>query len=144
MAVLEIQEQDGSVRRVPLKEGKTLVGRAEDAAVRLTDATVSHVHAMVLSGDDGFRVFDLGSRNGIHINERETKTAVLRDGDRIRIGQVTLTFRDTAGAGAAAGVVPLWIRDAPWWALSAALHLIIVLLVGAYVKPRREQSESPE
>jgi pSer/pThr/pTyr-binding forkhead associated (FHA) protein len=50
-------------------------------------------------------VEDLGSANGLFVNGRRVSHAVLNPGDRIRIGDVDLTFQP-AGAGHA----PAWLE----------------------------------
>jgi len=74
------------------------VGRDPDAEIWLTDDSVSARHARVSLESDGagepphFRIVDLRSTNGILVNGRPTSEALLRDGDRIRLGDVVMKF----------------------------------------------------
>ena len=58
----------------------------------ISDPNVSRRHAELRRADDGWHVVDLGSTNGVKVNDRRTEDALLRPGDRIRIGVTDLTF----------------------------------------------------
>ena len=62
-----------------------------------TDPGVSHLHAVLISQDGGWTVFDPGSANGTQVNGREMVAGSrvrLRDGDRVCVGAWTmLTIR---------------------------------------------------
>jgi DNA-binding CsgD family transcriptional regulator len=49
---------------------ETVIGRDNDSALRLPDLLVSREHALVSKAEHGFRIRDLGSRNGTHLNGR--------------------------------------------------------------------------
>jgi adenylate cyclase len=70
------------------------IGRSPQNAICVPSDTVSRNHALIKQNENGtFCVFDLGSRNGTMLNERLVSApAVLHDGDRIRMGEVTLVF----------------------------------------------------
>lgn len=77
-----------------LKSGENLIGRGEDCAVVLDFTGVSRHHARLTVENSRFILEDLGSKNGTWKNEERLRESVdLRDGDRIRIGGVPLTFR---------------------------------------------------
>ena len=81
-------------RELHLGEGENLIGRDENAAVRIDDASVSRYHARILIEGFVAKLEDLGSKNGTHLGDRRLTGAVaLRDGDAIRLGSVLLTFR---------------------------------------------------
>jgi DNA-binding winged helix-turn-helix (wHTH) protein len=85
-------------REIVLREGENILGRDEDAAVRIDSATASRRHARILVAGERATLEDLGSRNGTyHGGERITKPQPLRDGDEIRIGRTVLTVRVTRG-----------------------------------------------
>jgi len=77
----------------PLRPGTTLIGRSEDAQVRLPDVGTSRRHAEVRF--DGVRAVlaDLGSTNGTLVNGGLAREQELRDGDRVQVGSTVLTFR---------------------------------------------------
>ena len=81
------------LQQVDLRVGMTTPGRSEDCEVTIEDPLVSRRHAQIVVDGDVVRVVDLGSRNGVRVNGLPvTSTAVLHDGDRIRIGTQDLVF----------------------------------------------------
>jgi len=71
------------------------IGRAVENGIVVTSKRVSREHACVRR--DGWRVIleDMGSTNGTFLNEERVLTPVpLHDEDRIKIGDVILTFHD--------------------------------------------------
>jgi hypothetical protein len=91
---------------VPIAREWTRVGRSLAADVRFDDATVSRRHALVVSQDEGVRVLDDRSLNGIYVNGHRVEWSPLRDGDEVTIGRHTLYFMDTAGVGPAVAATP--------------------------------------
>lgn len=80
-------------REVLLDRERVTVGRV-DADVALNDGSVSRLHAVLERLSAGWVVHDLGSRNGTTINgARVTGAQVVRDGDVVCFGAVTVTFR---------------------------------------------------
>ena len=78
-----------------VKPEKASVGRLEENAICIPEASVSSHHCELwLKGDD-LIVKDLGSTNGSFINELQLaaeKDATLRPGQILRLGQVQLRF----------------------------------------------------
>ncbi len=97
---LEVWKRSG--REVqPLGDRPVTVGRGQDTVLRLDDAEVSRLHAVIEKVSSGWSVRDLGSRNGTHLNgERIIGERVLRPDDEIQVGGVRLFFRaeDVAGS----------------------------------------------
>lgn len=79
-------------QRLPLGDGTITIGRASDAAVRLSDTSVSRRHAEVRRTRDGWTVVDLGSTNGTRINGVPVTDRRLEDGDTITVGDASLRF----------------------------------------------------
>jgi tetratricopeptide (TPR) repeat protein len=75
--------------------GEAVIGRATSADIQINEDGISRKHAKVLRDEDGTaKLQDLGSTNGTYLNGRRIEIEVLREGDRIRIGQsATLDFR---------------------------------------------------
>lgn len=73
------------------------IGRSEQNDIVLNDKTVSAVHARVYYDDrvKDVCIVDNDSLNGLLVDEYPTYRNVLQDGVRIRLGRVTITFRDT-------------------------------------------------
>ncbi len=70
----------------------TRVGRSLAADVRFDDPTVSRRHALVVRHEDGVRVLDDRSLNGVFVNGERVEGRTLSDGDEIVIGRFRLYF----------------------------------------------------
>ncbi|MDQ3530139.1 MAG: FHA domain-containing protein, partial [Actinomycetota bacterium] len=75
----------------PLR-GTATIGRLPECEVTLDDASVSRRHARVERNGDGWSITDLGSTNGVKVNGESVRSATLRDGDRLQLGSLALTF----------------------------------------------------
>jgi hypothetical protein len=75
-----------------LREAVTVIGRSRRCDIVLTDPNVSRQHAEIRRQNDGFMALDLGSTNGMRVNRRDVKQAVLQHGDRIELGTTELVF----------------------------------------------------
>jgi DNA-binding winged helix-turn-helix (wHTH) protein len=81
-------------RRIPLEPGETIVGRDPGAAVFVDHRSISRRHARIVVADDGATVQDLDSKNGTFLEGRKVSAPVpLADGDKLKIGSVTMTVR---------------------------------------------------
>ncbi len=81
-------------RQIALHHGMNVVGRGCDAAVWIDAAGVSRHHACIRLGDGTATIEDLGSKNGTFLGGRRvSETAILHDGDQIRLGSVVVAFR---------------------------------------------------
>jgi len=79
-------EREG-VRVTPAAGGKTLLA--------VPDAWVSTTHAVIRKSEDRWIIVDAGSKNGTLVNGRITRTAELKDGDLIELGQTFFLFRES-------------------------------------------------
>ena len=77
----------------PLKSGKTVIGTAGDCDVVIEDGFASSRHAEVRLNGNAFRIVDLGSTNGLLVNDKKTREHELVDNDRIVIGRTELKFK---------------------------------------------------
>jgi FHA domain len=78
-------EETGAV--VPLSETVTTIGRGSGVDVRLSDPSVSRLHAEIVRRGPYAYVADLGlSRNGTRVNGRLVARRVLDDGDVLSFG----------------------------------------------------------
>jgi DNA-binding winged helix-turn-helix (wHTH) protein len=81
-------------REWALSEGSNLVGRDRGCPIRIDSATVSRHHARIVVRPDETTIEDLESKNGTRVNgQRVAQQIALTDGDQIRVGSVTLTYR---------------------------------------------------
>ena len=75
----------------------TVIGRAQNASIRLNDDGISRRHARVAQSGADVVIEDLGSANGTFVNGDTVARQVLKDGDKIRIGTTTIlkfTYHD--------------------------------------------------
>jgi diguanylate cyclase (GGDEF)-like protein len=80
-----------SAGRMVRIEDDLIVGRTKDATLRLHEAGISRKHCQLSIEPSGLlRLTDLGSRNGTYVNGERIDTTVLRDGDKIQIGDTVI------------------------------------------------------
>ncbi len=79
-----------------LHPGRTTIGRNKDNDVVLDEATVSAVHARIVSENNSWRVINLLSSNGTFVNGQKITQHSLNHGDRIRFGEVAFYFEAAA------------------------------------------------
>ncbi len=79
---------------VSLDQAPLLIGRGNDAAIRLDDDYVSTRHARIASSGDQWFVEDLGSTNGTYVgNSRISQATAIQLGTQVRIGKTILELR---------------------------------------------------
>lgn len=87
-------------RRVPLRDGFVL-GRIAGCDLVVDDSKASRRHAKIHVQNGVAEIEDLQSSNGTLLNDKPVTRRMLRDGDRIRIGQTVLVFHEGELPGAA-------------------------------------------
>ncbi|WP_210417135.1 DUF3662 and FHA domain-containing protein [Citricoccus sp. SGAir0253] len=93
--VLEI---DG--RKYGLHADSIVLGRSADADIVVEDTGVSRRHLEIITRGRTVMAVDLGSTNGFYVNDRKVDgSTVLRDGDRITMGRVSMVFRTLPARG---------------------------------------------
>jgi len=86
---------DPSGQEHPLTSSTVTIGRALECDVVIVSKNVSREHARLRKEGHKWFVDDLGSTNGtFRNNERVLSTLDLRDGDSLKIGDVTFIFHD--------------------------------------------------
>ena len=75
------------------------IGRSLDNDVVLPDDPVSGKHCRLERHGSTFRLTDLGSKNKTWVNGRPVDEVVLREGDKIRVGQTTFVFECAKARG---------------------------------------------
>jgi hypothetical protein len=93
---------DVNGERLPLTPPGIVVGRGNDADLRVNDPGVSRRHVEFRVSEDAtgprVSVHDLGSTNGVLVNGRRVEDATLADGAEIRIGNTILTLHQRSEA----------------------------------------------
>jgi pSer/pThr/pTyr-binding forkhead associated (FHA) protein len=81
------------LQEIDLGPGITVIGRSAACQITIDDPLVSREHARFRVDGAKVTVEDLGSRNGLSVNGKPTKTSVeLNDGDRVRVGAQELVL----------------------------------------------------
>ncbi|HEX6968086.1 MAG TPA: DUF3662 and FHA domain-containing protein [Micromonosporaceae bacterium] len=80
-------------RSYPLQMGSTIIGRGDQATLRLPDVGISRRHARIDFDGHQVVITDLGSTNGTMVNGQRISAVALNPGDVIQVGTTTLTFR---------------------------------------------------
>jgi NADPH-dependent 2,4-dienoyl-CoA reductase/sulfur reductase-like enzyme/pSer/pThr/pTyr-binding forkhead associated (FHA) protein len=84
-------------RAWPITLPITNLGQSPECQIPLQDPALSAYHAQLVRHDQGLYVRDLGSSSGTWVNGQCLfGPHALRDGDRIRIGQLEFLFRSSA------------------------------------------------
>lgn len=85
------QNGDFTGMTLPLRTGKTVIGRVADCDLIVDDGSTSRYHAELQYRPDGRVVVrDLGSTNGTWVNGRRIKSQELRANDRVQFGSRTV------------------------------------------------------
>jgi pSer/pThr/pTyr-binding forkhead associated (FHA) protein len=79
-------------RSVQLNQKRMVIGRGEDADIRVDNPLVSRAHAIVSFTEGRWVIEDLESPNGLYLNGKRTKLSALTVGDRIELGRHVLIF----------------------------------------------------
>src|SRR6185295_14689466 len=94
MFKLVIQDDEGKMTVVPLIRDEITIGRKEGNTIRLTERNVSRRHARILRNNGEVQIEDLGSYNGIRVNNaRIAERVALRVSDQVQIGDYKLYLK---------------------------------------------------
>lgn len=94
MFKLVIQDDEGKTTVVPLIRDEITIGRKEGNTIRLTERNVSRRHARILRNNGEVSIEDLGSYNGIRVNNaRIAERVALRVSDQVQIGDYKLYLK---------------------------------------------------
>ena len=80
-------------------EDSAIIGREPSCQIRLADKSISRRHARILWDGFRWRVEDLDSRNGIHLDKHRVREANLADCDEFMLGEVPVRLRIEAQPG---------------------------------------------
>jgi signal transduction histidine kinase len=94
MPSLRIKKSSGQQTKMALVEPSYSIGRASDNQIVLEGAGVSRRHGVIHREGDDFSVSDLDSYNGIFVNGKRVKHAVLKHNDEIRVGTHTIVYSE--------------------------------------------------
>lgn len=89
--LLEIRTGKHKGRKIRLSDQETIIGRAEDAKIRISSNDVSRHHCLLIARETDILVRDLESRNGTFINGRPIEgEVILKPGGTLAVGPMVL------------------------------------------------------
>ncbi len=75
-----------------IRESSLVVGRSEDATIRLSDLKASRIHVRIEYTRSGWKLVDLGSANGVFFRGKYVRECDLQSGDHFMLGETILEF----------------------------------------------------
>jgi type II secretory pathway predicted ATPase ExeA len=87
-----------TVREVPLRPGRLIVGRTPDNDVQIDSRFISRHHCQVITTDHSCVIEDLNSTNGIYVKSNRVRRHYLNDGDVVLVGKHELIYVDERAA----------------------------------------------
>jgi chromosome segregation ATPase len=80
--------------KFPLTKDSMTIGRSIENDIQLQWKCVSRNHARILSSKKGTTIEDLGSKNGIFVNDIPVSSFELHNGDHLEIGDILFEYID--------------------------------------------------
>ena len=97
LAKLIVVTEGNTVGELPLRMGRTIIGRTPDNDLQIDSRFVSRHHCQVITKTNACIVEDLNSTNGITVKSKRVRRHNLNDGDVITIGRHDLIYIDERG-----------------------------------------------
>ncbi|MFO1504979.1 MAG: AAA family ATPase [Steroidobacteraceae bacterium] len=94
LAKLIIVTDGRTVGELPLRPGRTIIGRTPDNDLQIDSRFVSRHHCQVITKPNACIVEDLNSTNGITVKSKRVRRHNLNDGDVVTIGRHDLIYID--------------------------------------------------
>jgi general secretion pathway protein A len=83
-----------TVREVPLRLGRLIIGRTPDNDVQIDSRFISRHHCQVITTLHSCVIEDLNSTNGIYVKSNRVRRHHLNDGDVVLVGKHELIYVD--------------------------------------------------
>ena len=83
---------NGKSKIIPLKLKKLIIGRSNEAALKLMHPSISRKHCVVEKRKTGFYARNISTTNPLFLNDREISEQRLFSGDKLQIGTFSITF----------------------------------------------------
>ncbi len=77
-----------------LKLGTTNIGSDFSNDIVIEHPSIEFKHVQIVFEPEGFKLYDFNSEKGVLVNNRKVKECFLKDGDKIKLGVVELTFKE--------------------------------------------------
>ena len=99
MATQIVREKGQPDRCFPLTEKECLIGRSNDAHLRLGNVSISRFHTRLVEAGEGWEFEDMQSQNGTIVNGRAIERGSLKSGDELFLGKYTIVYLDDSSHG---------------------------------------------
>jgi pSer/pThr/pTyr-binding forkhead associated (FHA) protein len=83
---------NGKSKIVPLKLKKLIIGRSNEAALKLMHPSISRKHCVIEKRKNGFYARNISTTNPLYLNDRDISEQRLFSGDKLQIGTFSITF----------------------------------------------------
>ncbi|MGD9411581.1 MAG: FHA domain-containing protein [Desulfobacterales bacterium] len=83
---------NGKSKIVPLKLKKLIIGRSNEAALKLMHPSISRKHCVIEKRKNGFYARNISTTNPLYLNNRDISEQRLFSGDKLQIGTFSITF----------------------------------------------------
>jgi tetratricopeptide (TPR) repeat protein len=82
----------GKSKIIPLKLDKLVIGRSNEATLKLMHPSISRKHCVIEKRDNGFFARNISTTNPLHLNGRNISEQRLFSGDKLQLGPFSITF----------------------------------------------------
>ncbi len=89
-----VYRENQEERLITLDKDSFVIGRSPSCEIAISSDTISRRHAKLEKRSNRYYITDLGSRNGVFVNDEKIVESVLKDGDFIKLGVFEFTFHD--------------------------------------------------
>jgi pSer/pThr/pTyr-binding forkhead associated (FHA) protein len=114
-----------------LTGNRIIIGRGDKADIRLNDTKASREHAEVTKVGNNWVATDLGSQNGIMVNDKKVTQSDLKEGDKLIVGQTVFKFAKVEVTGKAK--VAKEVSEAPTGTGAKKTLIPMILMAGVFI-----------
>ncbi len=91
---LHLITEGKQILELPLRTGRTIIGRTTDNDLQIDSRFVSRHHCQIISTQSLCVIEDLNSTNGMYLNRHRIRRHTLNHGDEIVLGKHSLRYSD--------------------------------------------------
>lgn len=110
---------------------RIVIGRSDKADIRLNDTKASREHAEITKVGPNWVATDLGSQNGVVVNDKKITQQPLSEGDKLIVGQTVFKFAKVEVASKGKVIKEDNEEDAKEGANKAFIPFLILLIIFA-------------
>ena len=132
-----------------LSGNRIVIGRGDKADIKLNDTKASREHAEITKVGNQWVATDLGSQNGIIVNDKKVTQMQLNEGDKLIVGQTVFKFAKVEVSSKAKSSKEKENDEAPTGSgkksllpIIAIAGVLIYFILGDEDKPQNDQKSS--